>query len=343
MKPYHCLKYSNLVLITVVFFISNPLKAEPYSLDQIDKLTAPIALYPDLLVSLILPASTTPSDIGDAAFYLLGGGDVLLINQARWAPSVKALSHYSQIIVWMSYNTPWVEQLGTAYLFQESNVLDSIQRLRQKAILDGVLKDTKEQRVVIINSIIYIEPADPELIYIPVYDPSVCFSHSTLGLMGPWIIFDRPYYMGHWLTFACDWKNHHIVSNLIYDGNLSRLHDPMRLEGAKYFIHSNNHITPPKSTKDITTPSLQPGAPQIHPYSPRIDKPSIQVKDNAKPSLIPKTPPTSDKQTERLPTSNTIPSKQLTPRQTPPAPSRSAPQSTTNQPASTVKQDDPKK
>jgi len=329
--------YTLSVLLALTFFIHTS-KAQSFSPEQIEQLTAPIALYPDLLVSLILPSSTTPSDIGDAAFYLLGGGDVSLINQARWAPSVKALSRYSQVVVWMSYNTPWVEQLGTAYTYQEIEVLDSIQRLRQRAIIDGVLKDTNEQRVVIIDSIIYIEPADPELIYIPIYDPNACFSHRTLGLMGPWIFFDRPYYMGPWLTYGCDWRNHHIVSNLRYDSKLSRSQDIRRFEGAKIFNRTANHPAVTRSFKEIPVPTLQPGAPQIHAHSPRVDNPRPIQQNPIKQTPAPKAPLPPNQHTDRQPT---------TPNQLrPPPPKTPSPQTPPVRPLPSqtpTKQDDPKK
>jgi hypothetical protein len=249
------------------------LRAETFTADQLEQLTAPIALYPDLLVSLILPASTQPNDISDAAFYVLGGGNASRIESARWAPSVKSMARYSQVIVWMSYNTPWVVQLGTAFSFQESEVLSSIQRLRQRAIIDGILKDTPEQRVVISDGIIYIEPADSELIYIPIYDANVCFRHATQGLMGPWIIFDRPYFMGEWLTYGCDWKNHHVVSNLKYDSRLSRSHELNRFNGSHIVTHEMRRpIRDPRVSEVITHPELQPGAPQIHSHSPREEQ-----------------------------------------------------------------------
>ena len=335
MRSRLCLTKTISVLFALSFFIQAG-KAQTFSPEQVEQLTAPIALYPDLLVSLILPASTTPSDIGDAAFYLLGGGDVSLINQARWAPSVKALSRYSQVVVWMSYNTPWVEQLGTAYTYQESEVLDSIQRLRQKAIIDGVLKDTNEQRVVIVDSIIYIEPADPELIYIPIYDPNACFSHRTLGLMGPWIFFDRPYYMGPWLTFGCDWKNHHIVSNVRYDSKLSRTHDMRRFEGAKLFNHPVNRPSVSRSFKDIPAPTLQPGAPQIHAHSPRVDTSHPIQPNTVRPTPRPPLNPNQhiDRQPATPNQSRPLPPKTPTPQPPPirPTPSQPPP-----------KQDDPKK
>lgn len=153
---------------------------------QLDQLTAPIALYSDPLVGQILMAATYPLEVVEAQRWLqdpvnaaVTGTDlVTALQQESWDPSVKSLVPFPQILAAMNDDIEWTEQIGDAFLAQQGAVMDSIQRLRQRAAAEGTLKSTPQQMVSTDDQDIAIEPADPVTVYVPYYDPTVVF--------GPW-------------------------------------------------------------------------------------------------------------------------------------------------------------
>ena len=106
---------------------------QPLSDAQLDQLLGPIALYPDPLIAEILPASTFPTQIVLADRYVSGGGDPNQIDQQPWDASVQALARYPNVLKWMDDNLNWTTELGQAFLNQQQDVMNSIQRLRQSA------------------------------------------------------------------------------------------------------------------------------------------------------------------------------------------------------------------
>ena len=106
---------------------------QPLSGAQLDQLLGPIALYPDPLIAQILPASTFPTEIVMADRYISDGGDPNQIDQQPWDPSVQALARYPNVLQWMDQNLDWTTELGQAFLYQQQDVMDFIQELRQSA------------------------------------------------------------------------------------------------------------------------------------------------------------------------------------------------------------------
>jgi len=153
---------------------------------QLDQLTAPIALYADPLVGQILMAATYPLEVVEAQRWLedpvnaaVKGEDlVTALNQESWDPSIKSLVQFPQILEAMSDDIEWTEEIGEAFLSQQGAVMDSIQRLRHRAAADGVLLSTPQQTVSTDDQDIAIEPTDPMTVYVPYYDPTVVY--------GPW-------------------------------------------------------------------------------------------------------------------------------------------------------------
>ena len=164
------------------------------SKQELDQLLAPIALYPDDLLSSVLMASTYPLDVVQAARWRGEGanaklkGDALVkaLEAEDWDPSVKALVQFPDVLKTMSDKLDWTQKLGEAFLAQQDDVMDEIQLLRQKADEAGNLKSNKQQRVSKEGSAIVIAPANPEVVYVPVYEPSVVY--------GPWWYPDYPPY-----------------------------------------------------------------------------------------------------------------------------------------------------
>jgi hypothetical protein len=171
----------------------------PLTPGQLDQLTAPIALYPDALVSQILMASTYPLEVVQADRWLRApanaslGGDQLAaaLVQQPWDPSVKSLVAFPPILKMMDGNLTWTEQLGDAFLAGQAAIMDSIQRLRQQAVAAGMLKSTPQEVVSTVDGIISIAPPDQDSVYVPVYNPSVVY--------GTWAYPDYPpdYFPGY--------------------------------------------------------------------------------------------------------------------------------------------------
>jgi hypothetical protein len=177
-----------------------------YTPEQLDQLVAPIALYPDPLVALILPAATVPSDLALAAQYLAAGGSAAGIDAQSWGPSVKGLAHYPEVVKWMNDNPDWTAALGGAFAAQPSEVMKSVQQMRARARAAGTLTDTAQQRVDMNGDDILILPTDQDTIYVPEYDSDVVYDVPE-GYEGPFITFGVGYPVGAWLGFECDWDS----------------------------------------------------------------------------------------------------------------------------------------
>jgi uncharacterized membrane protein YgcG len=158
---------------------------------QLDQLVAPIALYPDTLLGEILTASTYPLEIVLAARWLEEPGHSQLtgdaltdaLRQQDWDSSVQALVAVPEVLRMMDRQLQWTESLGNAFLSQQSDVMDSIQRLRQRAAASGALQSGSQQSVTNEDDQIVIEPVNADVIYVPCYSPIV---------YGPWPWPDYP-------------------------------------------------------------------------------------------------------------------------------------------------------
>jgi len=145
--------------------------------EQLQRLVAPIALYPDSLVAQILAASTFPEQVLEADQWVQAHpdlkGDALAkaVDQQPWDPSVKALTAFPSVLGNIDKNLAWTSSLGDAYYNQEQGVMDAVQAMRQRAQEAGNLKTTEQQTVTSQDSTIIIEPPNPEVVYVPEYDP----------------------------------------------------------------------------------------------------------------------------------------------------------------------------
>jgi hypothetical protein len=165
---------------------------------RLGQMLAPIALYPDDLLSAILIAATYPLDVVEAARWRQDPqnaavrGDQLFaaLQQKSWDPSVKSLAAFPRILRMLDANLEWTERLGEAYLAEPSAVMDGVQRLRRRAQSAGRLVTTPQENVgteqehTRIEELITIEPASPDVVYIPICDPSFAY--------GPWPYPDYP-------------------------------------------------------------------------------------------------------------------------------------------------------
>jgi len=179
--------------------------------DQLEQLLAPIALYPDALVALILPAATAPADLVLAARQLReSGDDRSQIEHRAWDESVKSLTHYPDVLKWMDENLEWTKQVGEAFIAQPADVMQAVQRLRAQARAAGTLVDTPQQLVISEPGAIRIVPAQPDTIYVPYYEPALVFLPEPVWYGHPRVTFSLGLAVGSWLAFDCDWRRHTI-------------------------------------------------------------------------------------------------------------------------------------
>jgi hypothetical protein len=177
-------------------------------MEQLEQLVAPIALYPDALIALVLPASTASADLVLAARYLKGGGVVNQIEAQPWEDSVKGLAHYPDVVKWMDENLEWTQRLGEAYLAQPQAVMNAIQAARARAKANGILVDTPQQRVVVEDTYIKIIPAQSDIIYVPRYDPEIIYVERPVYYSpDPWLTFGIGFGVGSWLAYDLDWRH----------------------------------------------------------------------------------------------------------------------------------------
>ncbi|MFH1021716.1 MAG: DUF3300 domain-containing protein [Pseudomonadota bacterium] len=158
--------------------------SEKYSREELTQMLAPIALYPDAVLSQILMASTYPIEIVEADRWLKKNPDLMgrpldtALLDKNWSPSVTAICHFPPILALMSERITETTKLGNAFLAQEAEVMDMIQELRAKAHAQGNLSTTSQHKVITEKETIIIVPADPKVIYVPYYDPFYIY--------GPW-------------------------------------------------------------------------------------------------------------------------------------------------------------
>ena len=159
------------------------ISSEAYPPQRLDQLLAPIALYPDPLLAQILMASTYPLEVVEAARWVQDPGNAPLrgaqldsaLQLISWDPSVKSLVPFPQILQMMNSRLDWTQALGNAFLAQQSGVMDSVQRLRAEARTAGTLQSTPQETVLMQGPIVVIQPTDPQLVYVPYYNPTIIY------------------------------------------------------------------------------------------------------------------------------------------------------------------------
>jgi hypothetical protein len=162
-----------------------PEAAVKLSNDQLDSLVAPIALYPDPLLSQTLVASTYPLEIIQLQQWLEKNKDLKdkaltdAVKKQDWDPSIQAMALLPDVVKRLSDDIKWTTDLGNAFLAQQSDVMDAVQRMRGKAQEKGNLKSSEQQKVetkvVESKQVIVIEQSNPEVIYVPTYNPTVVY------------------------------------------------------------------------------------------------------------------------------------------------------------------------
>src|SRR5262247_3059733 len=175
-----------------------PTDAPPFKPEELEQIVAPIALYPDAIVAQTMMASTYPLDVIQAARFMKSKPDLKdqalndELKKYEWDDSVKSLCSFPQVLQLMNEKIDWMQKLGDAFLGQRKDTMDAIQRLRAKAQAQGNLKSNEQQKVIVETAaaqpaaagqpapageqtIIKIEPTNPQVVYVPSYNPTVAY------------------------------------------------------------------------------------------------------------------------------------------------------------------------
>jgi len=178
--------------------------AQQLSPDALERLVGPIALYPDDLLSIVLPAATQPLQIVEAQRFLdQHKANPSLKPPSTWDPSVVALLNYPDVLSMMNHDLDWTQQLGNAVVAQQTDVLNAIQAFRKKVYDAGNLKTNDKQSVTTENQTILVQSANPQTIYVPQYDPQVVVAPVAVGAPAPYYYSPPyPYYASPAATFA---------------------------------------------------------------------------------------------------------------------------------------------
>ncbi|RLA08034.1 MAG: DUF3300 domain-containing protein [Gammaproteobacteria bacterium] len=192
--------FGKLLIIAAFCLMYGAVQAEETDTAQakLDQMMAPIALYPDALLAQILMASTYPADVAEAVKWSKenpkqeGDAAVEVVQDKPWDPSVMSLVAFPQVLAMMGEQPDWVQNLGDAFLADSSAVMDTAQALRKKAKDEGNLESSEQQTVIVEEpaageTTIIIEPANPEVVYVPYYNPTVVY-----GVW--WYPYYTPYY-----------------------------------------------------------------------------------------------------------------------------------------------------
>ena len=301
---------------------------------ELDGVLAPIALYPDPLLAQLLPASTYPAEIADAAAWLRSGQDPSRIDDQNWDEAVRAIAHYPDILNRMADNINWTADLGDAFLNQPENVARSIQRLRWQARNAGNLENTSQQTVMIDGDFVEIIPAQPQYIYVPQYDPSVIYIRRWFPGGSPFMTFGLGLAIGGWLSMDFDWGHHHVIyhgwnrpgwvnhsrpyvriTNVYVNRsrpsiNQTWRHDASRGNPEKYRASRPAGASPsvgrPARTPEVRGRATLPPKPSVGMFGPRGDTHSFSNRGKESLGMVPARP--------------TVPAQDFTKRPTLPAP-----------------------
>ena len=168
----------------------SPAPPAKQSAQELRQLVAPIALYPDALVAQVLAASTYPTQIVEAERWMQSHSDLKgdklgkEVDKQNWDPSVKALAQFPSVLENMDKNLSWTSSLGEAYVNQPQDVTDAVQTLRQEARKAGHLNNSEQEKVTTQGNTIVVEPANPEVVYVPQYDPWLVYGAPIVAYPG---------------------------------------------------------------------------------------------------------------------------------------------------------------
>jgi len=210
-----------LCALLAVFGMAGIAQARTFNQAELDALLAPIALYPDPVLSNVLDASQYPDQVHEAAQWtrdnpqLKGDEALRALGPVQWQQSVKALAAFPDVLARMDESPQWLQDLGEAYRVHGPYVMDTVQQLRRRAQASGNLQSNDQQRVYEDNGAIAVQPVYPQVVYVPYYDPFVVYGAW-------WWPAYRPVVFRPWPTFGVfvsfnhfparfDWRARNVV------------------------------------------------------------------------------------------------------------------------------------
>jgi hypothetical protein len=235
--------------------------------DQLDSLVSPIALYPDPLLAQTLAAATYPLEVIQLQQWLAKNAKLKdkaladAVGKQNWDPSIQAMAALPEVVKQLADNIAWTSDLGNAFLAQQSDVMDAVQRMRAKAQGAGNLKTSKEQKVeskqVEGKTVVVIEQADPKVVYVPSYNPSAVYGPPIYPYPS---IYYPPYVPGRLLAFGtgvaigaawgnggwgygCGWGNNNVNVNVNnnYINNFNKTNVNNRISNNSNWQHNAQH------------------------------------------------------------------------------------------------------
>ncbi len=248
--------------------------AKPFKPEELEQIVAPIALYPDALVAQIMMASTYPLEVIQAARFAKDNpkltGDALnqALTKQSWDDSVKSLVSFPQILAMMNDKLDWLQKLGDAFLAQQKDAMDAVQRLRAKAQASGNLKSNEQQKVIVEpaeaappppgqppsppqqQTVVVIEPANPQVIYVPTYNPAVVYGAWPYPAYPPYYYYPPGYVAG---TAALSFGVGMAVGAAVW-GGCNWNHGSVNVNVNKYNSYTSN-VNTVQNSKKITTTS----------------------------------------------------------------------------------------
>ena len=210
-----------------------------FSAEQLENLVAPVALYPDPLLAQVLVAATFPDQIDAASNEIRAYGNGYNVDDAPWDVSVKAVAHYPTVLSMMAEKIDWTTALGQAYVSQSTDLMNAVQRLRRRARNAGNLVTTSQWQIVDTSGYLYIYPAQPQYIYVPVYDPAVVYVSRPAWYTTAIISFGVGLLIGAWLNNDCDWQHHRVYYHGWQHG-YGYAPPPVWIQRSRPYVHSTN-------------------------------------------------------------------------------------------------------
>jgi len=245
-----------------------------FTQEQLDQAMAPIALYPDALLSQMLMATTYPDEVTQAVAWsknndnkIKGDDAVKAVQDKKWSPSVSSLVAFPQVLDMMGKKSDWVKTVGDAFLAQPDTVMDTIQNLRKKAKEEGNLKSSKEQTVKETKkeetTTIIIQESSPQTVYVPVYNPTYVYGSWWYGgyypfyyypsyyrpLPGVYYGFARGVVVGAALWGGFNWYHRDININ-VNRFNSINVHNRLNVSGNNASWKNNLRDKNPRSTSN---------------------------------------------------------------------------------------------
>jgi hypothetical protein len=209
------------LLFCLVLGFAGVAQARTFSQPELDALLAPIALYPDPVLSNVLDAAQYPDQVREAAAWtrdnpqLKGDEAMRALGPVQWPQSVKALAAFPDVLARMDESPQWLQDLGDAYRAHGPYVMDTVQQLRRRAQSNGNLQSNDQQRVYEDNGAVIVQPVYPQVVYVPYYDPFVVYGAWWWPayrpvVFRPWPVFGVHISFGFFAA-RCDWHARQVV------------------------------------------------------------------------------------------------------------------------------------